>query len=138
MGAYIEQEDIEARFGTANVLKWSNLDNTTAEADEARIEVAIEVAEDHVENRFRGGRYAVPFESANGLPKVVDWMAKLAGIWLYEHRGLSDDNAEGNLLSDMKADVEKEIDKYLAGEARLNAELSCPDSPTAPVVVGND
>ena len=135
-GSYIGQSDIESRFGTTNVAKWSNLDNTTTTADADRIEAAILYAEDYVENRFRNGPYALPFQAVSGtLYQLIDWCAKLAGIWLYEHRGLRDENAEGNLLGDMKSDVEREIDNCLAGITRLNAIRAEGDSPTAPVCV---
>ena len=136
MGSYIAQSDIESCFGATNIARWSNLDNVTVTADTARISIAIAVAEDHVENRFRDGKYLLPFVSRGGiLYKVKDWCSKLAGIWLYEHRGLSDENEEGNLLEAMRKNVEKEMDKYLAGEATLNAELAEAGSAGAPVVV---
>ncbi len=136
MGAYITQADISNSYGIANVCKWSNVDGTTTTVNLARIATAIAVAENHVENRFRGGKYAIPFVALSfPLYVVKDWCAKLAGIWLYEHRGLWDANDEGNLLEDMRKRVENEMDKYLAGEAQFDAQLATAGSPSAPVAL---
>lgn len=135
-GSYIAQGDIEDVFGTSNVAMWSQLDNTSTTSDANRIGRAITYAEHFVENRFRGGPYQIPFLSTSGtLYQVKDWCAKLAGIWLYEHRGMRDDNASGNLMSDMKIAVYREIDDCLAGIFRLNAGRAEGAAPTAPVCV---
>ena len=78
----------------------------------------------------------MPLTGASGsLPKVVvDWAAKLAGVWLYESRGLPDDSATGNKLSAVKRQVEEQIGMYLSGQRRLDAAVSQGDAPSAPVV----
>ena len=136
MGQYLSRSDVEAVFGIDNVVAWSNLDNTQAGANEGRIDTAIAYAEAAIDDRFRGGRYRVPIVcSSGGTPKVVvGWAAKLAGIWLYESRGLRDGDEMGNKLSALKQRVEAEISMYLSGQRRLAAELS-GDAPNAPAVV---
>ena len=66
---------------------------------------------------------------------VKDWCAKLAGIWLYESRGMQDDNDEGNKLSDMKDDVHADIGMYLSGQKKLSATEAHTDVPEGPTVV---
>ncbi len=134
MGAYITKSNVEGVFGRANIVKWSNLGNTQAPANEDRITAAITYAEAHINDRFRGGRYAIPF--AGTIPQAVqDWAAKLAGAWLYESRGVSDGNDEGNKLTDMREDVTRDINAYVTGQRRLDATPS-RTAPSAPIVVG--
>lgn len=142
MGRYIQQSDIEDVFGEANVLVWSNLDNDSETVNTTRIARAIAYAEEDIENRFRCGQYVIPFVgSAGSLPSVLtDWMAKLAGVWLYESRpqrvGSGDDeNAEEINFSRMRRQVEKEINQYVSGQRRLALTLAESDNPTGPVVL---
>lgn len=137
MGVYIGQANVEDQFGANNVAVWSQLDNTTTGADTSRVDDAIDNAEQTVEDRFRGGPYAVPFTGggSRGLVKVIEWCAKLAGIWLYENRGLRDAGEDGdNKLTKMKADVFHEIAVYLSGQVRLQADAVTTGRPTGPVV----
>jgi len=132
MGVYISQSDIEAIFGLDNVRIWSNLTNENSSADSARIASAIEYAEAEIENRFRNGRYAIPF--ANGGPILVNWIATLAGIWLFEHRPVFDeDEAAG--FSDLRDSLDMEIEQYLSGQRLLPAGLAATTEVTAPMIV---
>ena len=137
MGVYIAQSDVEDQFGANNVAVWSQLDNTTTGADTARIDDAIDNAEQTVEDRFRGGPYAIPFTGggSRGLVKVIEWCAKLAGLWLYENRGLRDDEEGGNKLTAIKNAVFHEIALYLSGQMRLKADAAMAGRPTGPVVI---
>lgn len=140
MGTYIVQADIESQFGTSNVAAWSNLSNTSTSADTDRIADAIDYAERTVESRLRGRGYTIPLSasSSGALTPVIDWCAKLAGVWLYESRGQRD-SAEGsdedkNRVRFHKADVNKEIDAVVAGCRRLDLVQSHSPMPTGPVV----
>lgn len=138
MGVYIAQSDVEGQFGVNNIAVWSQLDNTTTSADTSRISDAIDNAEQTVEDRFRGGPYAIPFTGggSRGLVKVIEWCSKLAGVWLYESRGLRDAGEDGdNKLTKIKADVLHDIAVYLSGQTRLKADAATADSPTGPVVI---
>jgi len=135
-GTYISQGDVEDVFGVENVARWSNLDNASTEADAARIQAAIDYAEARVDDRFRPGRYRLPLSGGGAAPRAVrDWTAKLAGVWLYESRGLHDEGTTGHRLAALKADVEAEIDLYLSGQRRLAANLKRSGEPGAPTVV---
>ncbi len=132
-GSYIDQSDIKNVFGEDNIVKWSNLDNDGSTADTNRIQKGIDWAETYTENRFRNGRYAVPFSSAP--EQLQDIMAKLAGIWLYESRGLTDENTEGNKLADMRVKVDDEISLILNGARKLSIAHARSDMPDTPQIV---
>ena len=133
MSDYIEQSDIEDVFGTANIARWSNLDNLTTAVNATRVAKAIAYAGGFVEDQFRGSDYAVPFVGT--LPAQMEgWMARLAGIWLYQNRGTTDEGPEDRMTS-MKQDVLDEISTCLRGSFRLNLGINQTDSPTAPVIV---
>lgn len=133
MGAYIAQSDLEDIFGKDNIAVWSNLDGEP-DADAVRIAKAIEYAEEDIENRFRGGKYALPFSPAAKV--IKDWCAKLAGLWLFESRPgfkSSDEAWEG--YTGMKESVNAEIDAYTGGQRALPCTLIGEIQPGAPVVV---
>lgn len=137
-GTYINRGNIEAIFGKQNIRSWADLDND-AKQNEARVKTAIDTAERRVENRFRNGPYAVPITSTGGtLFEVIDWCAKLAGIWLYRNRG-ADDTAnaeeENTRYSDMEASVFDEIGAVLAGAEQPPFAPVDDSTPTAPVAV---
>ena len=133
MGLYISQSSIENIFGVNNIKHWSNLDNTDLAVDTTRVSLAISWAEEHVNNRFRNGLYSIPFST---IPQeVINWCATLAGIWLYQSRGMNDENEEGNKLTRLKVDIERQISECLAGMTTLDA-IRCSNSvPSAPVII---
>lgn len=133
MGSYISQTDVEDIFGQDNVAKWSQLDNDVITADTSRITKSITYAEETVNDRFSNSRWDITTGTVS--EKVKEWSAKLAGIWLYENRGIRDTNTEGNKFTSMKDDVNEEINKYLSGESRLNATAHDGSAPTAPFIV---
>jgi len=129
---YIAQSNIEAVFGAANVQVWSQLDPSLVTTDAARVASSINYAEATVEDRFRGGAYAIPFSGASYV--LTDWCAKLAGVWLYESRGLRVEAGADNPMAGHRERVMEEIDTYVAGQRRL--PLTPADStPNSPSVV---
>lgn len=119
MGVYVAKADIENVFGKDNVARWSNLDGEVG-ADTTRIAFAIATAEEDVENRFRDGRYALPFVPVTNKT-VMNWCARLAGIWLFENRpafNKSETQKEG--FQDLKDDIASEIESYTSGQRKLN------------------
>lgn len=132
MGVYISQSDIEDIFGIDNVRIWSNLANENSSANSARITNAIKYAEAEIENRFRNGRYAIPF--VNGGSVLVNWIASFAGIWLFEHRPVfNEEEAVG--FDDLRESIDSDIEQYLSGQRLLPAGLSASTDVTAPVVI---
>lgn len=131
--AYITQPDIETVYGVNNIAVWSNLENDGSGASTSRIAAAIAYAEEYVDNRFRGSRYAIPFQGTSGVPKVlVDWCAKIAGAWLYRSR--PPHAKQTDLVANVVDGIENEIDAYLAGQRRLPAADAYP-SPSTMVAV---
>lgn len=129
--AYLVQSDIENIFGTANVVQWSQLDpDTPTVVDTTRVAAAISWASEEVENRFRGGYYAVPFVASSGsLPRtLVDWCATLAGLWLYRSRGNSGQStdADAGRYGAMAESAYKSMDLYLGGQRRMNCAAAYP------------
>lgn len=133
MGTYISQTDVENVFGVDNIRTWSDID-ASGSTDETRVAKGISVAEEDVENRFRGGDYAVPFSSA--VETLKDFMAKLAGLWLYENRPKYSSDENNEYYSSMREQIEMDIESYTSGQRKLNITRSETDTPSAPVVVG--
>ena len=140
MGTYISQSDIEDVYGVANVAQWSVIEPTgdPTTANTTRTAAAITYAESYVEDRMRASRYAVPMSASGGSfpPVVKDWMARLAGVWLYESRaGRGGSNDEDSPVTGHRAAVSMEINAAVSGMQRLNLALNYAATPSAPTVV---
>ena len=134
MGVYVVKADIENVFGKDNVARWSNLDGEVG-ADTTRITLAIATAEEDVENRFRDGRYALPF-SPDTNKTVINWCARLAGIWLFENRpSFNKDETQKEGFQDMRDGIDSEIEMYTSGQRRLNCNLAGEVHNAGPVAV---
>lgn len=119
MGRYIEQSDIENVYGATNIRKWSLGDQDGLSVNEARLTAAITFAEDHIDDRFRGGRYVIPFSTA---PSVIkDAAAKIAGSWLYATRGIQDYDDDANPVRMRREEAEDMLDRVLSGQVTLSA-----------------
>jgi phage gp36-like protein len=129
--AYATQSDIENIFGTTNVQLWSQLSPDSSAVDANRITAALAYAEAYVEDRFRGGRYQVPFSGTSVI--LTSWVAKIAGVWLYESRAMRG-NEETNPVAVHKATANDEMTLYASGQRRLPLAAS-ESGPTCPVVV---
>jgi phage gp36-like protein len=132
-GSYITQGDIEDRWGSGNVVIWSDLNNTDT-IDGDRVTRAINYAEAFVEDKFRRTNYQVPFTQT---PKVlIDWMAVIAGWWLLnsrvEHLG---DNADNEGVQLQYDEALRQISEYQSGQSVLDTGLVEDSQPEAPVVV---
>ncbi len=137
MGSYITQTDLELAFGADNIAKWSNLSGGST-VDAARVAQAVAIGEARVEDRFRDGRYVIPFSglSDNALAIVKNWMVAFAVAWLYQRRGMRDTgDEEGNKIKALLKDVQEEMTEYAMGASKLNAALNGVQ-PSAPYVHG--
>lgn len=138
--AYATQTDIENLFGTANVARWSQLDNTSTDTNTTRITLALTVADAMIDDRFRGSVYAVPFTTVPTM--VTQWAAKFAGVWLYSSRGInnragaSGEEADQRILFHQKTAME-EIDFYVSGRRKFpTTVVTSVRGGTSPWVVG--
>ena len=91
--SYCVRADIEDLFGIRNLEVWADLDND-ADTDKiiARIYRAIAEADEELDNRLRPSIYTIPFNPVP--PLITSLAARMAGVWLYEARGVKDHNPE--------------------------------------------
>jgi hypothetical protein len=141
---YIEQSDIEDVFGASNVSKWADLDNDGDEtAITARIDKAIAWAENEINSRLREGPYVLPLANdESDVPlEIVDVAANLAGVWLYENRGVQDFDPESgqsvHRLEWNRARAEKTLKEILAGVRVLDAVKHNTQNGSIPKVIKN-
>lgn len=95
---YCERGDIEDVFGIQNVAKWADLDNNEdADAIDSRIARSIAYATARIDAALSGGVFRIPIANADAtIPTLInDVAANLAGVWLYESRGVVDMDPEG-------------------------------------------
>ncbi len=135
MSDYCDSDDIKDLFGNDNVEKWADLDNdedTTKIA--ARIARSITAAMADFDSRMLGGPYTIPM-TGTILEEVKQITATLAGVWLYERRGVEDYDAENETskhrLSFQKDEAYQKIDQYRAGTRRIAAASEATTSPYA-------
>lgn len=131
--AYIVKSDIENLFGADNVLIWSDLSGEGS-VDDSRIEQAIDWAEEHINNRFRDGRYRVPLTPVSQTIKW--WAAGLAGWWLFMSRPFYDREEEG--LTPLKEAIDLDINAYVTGSRRLPCNYDSDIKATAPTALVTD
>lgn len=137
--SYCTRSDIEALFGKANVAKWADVDNDQdADAIGDRIDQAIAVATARIDDRLRNGPYTLPIA---GSPATLTNLAvQLAGVWLYESRGVQDFSPDTGFpvhrLRWHSEQAEKTLNDLLSGKLRLNATL-VGNGTTAPIVVND-
>lgn len=137
MGRYINKADIEARFGAANVATWADMDNDGSE-DTGRVAAAIAYAEDTIDDRLRDSIYTTPVSATGAsLMWIKDIAVRLAGVWLYESRGVDDVDEFGrpqHKLSSHRDLAMRDLERILRGEVRLQLAREV-NGPTAPRVV---
>jgi phage gp36-like protein len=124
---YCQQSDIENVFGAANIAKWADMDNTGDPVEIAsRIAAAIAWATAEIEDRLRGGPYLIPLTATP--PTIVNLCAQLAGVWLYESRGVQEFNVETgepcHRLQWNRRAAETALAEIRAGKRRLDSSVS--------------
>lgn len=128
--AYAARADVERIYGSVNVAKWADADNLlNAQDKDARVEWALCLATERINNRMRTGPYVVPFST---VPlEIVDLCATWAGVILYlSPRGVTDaDEAANHELSLQEKWVQTQIRRIMAGQVRLDLELRCTTYP---------
>jgi phage gp36-like protein len=131
-GRYAAQSDVEAQFGIDNVRVWSQLDNAQTAADVSRIQQALDYADAKIISTFANfGNYVTPLAPiGTDAALVTRWAAVIAGAWLYQSRGLRDNDPQTDHIAGLKAMVEADMLRYRASE-KLNAARRWP-AATAP------
>lgn len=89
--SYCTRADIDSQYGTSNVSTWADLENKQSpQLIAARVATAISESEDYINNYLRNGPYTIPFTVIPIAIKNI--CAALAGLWLYESRGVVETN----------------------------------------------
>jgi hypothetical protein len=87
---YANESDVIQIYGTSNVTTWADLDNLgDNNLMKTRVCWALQLAYEQINNRLYGGPYTVPFVMPAPY-QVKDLNARLAGVLLYESRGIVD------------------------------------------------
>lgn len=122
------QADIENVFGVANVAAWSNLDPDETTADTDRIALALANAEENIADMFRGGNRPELLPLPTNY-QTTDWVAKKAGVWLFQSRPTGGQGDASVSYADMIEEVDRVIGLYISGARRFNRSETGPTAP---------
>jgi len=125
---YCTDGDIDDAFGNQNVTTWSDLDNDgNAVTIAARKDRARVVSKAKIDDVLRDTHYTLPITNQAGVTPVgiVDLEARLAGIWLYESRGVTDfhpqTGAPYHRLSFVRREAKQQLEEIRAGRLKPDA-----------------
>jgi hypothetical protein len=131
---YAARSDVENLFGATNVQKWSDVDNQGNVSTVAnRVNWSLSLASTKLDDLLRGGPYAVPFTAPFPL-SLTDSCARLAGVLLYDSRGIRDMDVDNNPIHQMQPHrtmVEQWVRAIRAGRLRLNVTPMATNFPIA-------
>lgn len=143
---YCTRSDVEAVFGPHNIQTWADLDNDLDEDKiEARVAAAIDYATHTIDSKLARSIYYLPLQLEDGTgaapPIVVNICAKLAGVWLYECRGVDDWDPERTASQGHRLRIHYDVDaiptlkKISIGEIELTNAMRKASNQNAPMVV---
>lgn len=99
--SYCVRTDLENIYGAVNIQKWADIDNDGVSTKiDARINWALQLSYDYVNNKLEGGPYAVPLTGS--YPMIITCQAQLATGYLYESRGLTNYDPDGKPIHQLK------------------------------------
>lgn len=125
--AYQTRADVEAVYGVDNVAKWADLNGNKVDSEiTSRISSAIADADAMIDDKLRGGPYkTLPFSP---VPLIIKRAAALlAGVILYESRGVTEFNVETNEPQHRLLWSVREVDRIIKG---VRSGLIRLDDPT--------
>lgn len=129
---YAIRKDIENIYGKSNIEQYADLNNRKDASEiEERINSMLELAEQTINGRLRGGPYEIPFTTPVVF-LIKDLTARMAGILLYDGRGIVDaeDEEEGvENLRPHRLQVESTIKQILGYKLRLDLALTSATFP---------
>lgn len=130
--SYAQREDVEQIYGKSNVSKWADLDSKNSLVDiDSRVTYALETTRERLHDRLRGGPLSLPVASPYPRTLVV-LQAMMTGVWLYEARGVTDNDEGKHALMWHRKEIERVIADIHAGKLRLDTS----DAPcNVPIVV---
>lgn len=125
---YCTRTDVETEYGAGNVLLWADLDGDGSSTKIAnRIEAAITLVEEQIDNRLRGGPYAVPLLFTSY--EITNIAAVLAGAELYAKRGVEDAPDGRDRLESRRETARARLSAIRAGLVRLDPTLHSVSYP---------
>lgn len=132
--AYAVRSNVEDVFGVTNVTDWADIDNDgVAQTITDRIARALVVAEARVDALLYMGPYTIPFATAP--TEIVDVTAKLAGVWLYEHRGMADFDPKTGESANKLAYIKRLAEETLKGVVEGSVRFILDEVEDVPAVV---
>lgn len=131
--------DLEKQYGSQNISKWADLNGNKSGGEiAARVAWAIEQADAYIDDHLRYGPYAIPFDDPP--PTRIKFMsARMAGVMLYESRGVTDFDADGNAQDQLmwqRKTVDKDIREIMSRRIRFDLEETSASYPQ--VITGED
>lgn len=134
MSGYCNRTDVEQVCGVVNVEKWADLDDDDNSTNIAsRITLAITLQYERMNDLLRAeSKYTVPLVSTVDVipvtypyaPRFIN--ATLAGVWLYEAKGVIDvDPRTGeavHALQYLKKTAELELEEIVKGRRQIDAK----------------
>ena len=131
---YATREDVEAIFGSSNVAKWADMDNLGLEETiTARINAALQYAAAQIDSRLGVSGFTVPLELIDGGDEypvvIVNLAAALAGVWLYESRGIEDKGEIAHRLVYNKTKALEALEAIATGRLAVGCKRSGPSFP---------
>jgi len=93
---YSTNQDLYLVFGQSNIKKWADVDNDRVYGNiEARLDWARAQAYDEINSKLAESLYQFPLKGPDYPLIIVRMEASLAGVLLYESRGVTDVDAQG-------------------------------------------
>lgn len=133
---YATQTNLENLFGTEQVARWSQLDQSLTTTDATRVAAAIAYADAQIDTALAGGPYTVPLAlGTTGNIIVSTWSATLAAEWLAGNRGAREDEEGIPYVTEKADEVRAQIARVKGGAIRLDAARANSPMPQAPVAV---
>jgi len=116
---YSSSQCLYDKFGQDNILRWATFsDAETEEVILDRIQNALCYADNYVDDAIRGGPYVLPFSSP--IPStIVDIACTVAGVHLYEARGIEDFEEAGGRLANLQREKMLQLTAIKSGRAQL-------------------
>lgn len=99
--SYAVRSDLENIYGTKNIQRWADIESTGVAATiDARVNWALVLSYDYVNNKLFGGPYNVPLQG--NYPTIVTVQAQLACVYLYESRGITNLDERGKPIHQLE------------------------------------
>lgn len=121
--AYSTRSNVESIYGRTNVTKWADLDNDgDVTKITNRISRMITKADDYINGVLRAGPYDIPFQQPYSQV-IIDMSARLAGVLLYECRGITDGDSSKHQLIWHLEQVDKQLRYLIKSQMRLKRSI---------------